>query len=164
MTDAAPGNAVWRAFAWVVSIKPLSVLFMHLAARVDRPLMRLTKGRVRLSFVIPVLLLNCRGAKSGLLREVPLLYVADGEDVLLIGSNGGQTYEPAWCHNLRHEPGVSCALQGRVLQFRARELSGTEREAAWCDAVAIYPGYQRYVGRAQRLIPLFRLVPEKAES
>jgi len=154
-------NVLWRAFARIVSIMPISLFFMHLATQVDRRLLRLTNGRLRLSFVVPMLLLNCRGAKSGELREVPLLYVADGENVLLIGSNGGKTYAPAWCHNLRHEPRVSCALKGRVRQFRAQELAGVEREQAWQGAVAVYPGYERYVGRAKRVVPLFRLVPQE---
>ena len=110
MTGSSSGSVIWRTFAWIVSIKPLSLFFMHLATWVDRPLMRWTAARVRLSFVIPTLLLNCRGAKSGLLREVPLLYVPEGEDVVLIGSNGGKTVAPAWCHNLCHEPrGQLCA-------------------------------------------------------
>ena len=56
---------------------------------------------------------------------------------------------------------MSCALKGRVRQFRAWELAGTEREQAWKGAVAVFPGYERYVGRANRVIALFRLVPEE---
>ncbi len=94
MIGRTKANVLWRAFARIVSIMPISLFFMHLATRVDRPLLRLTNGRLRLSFVVPMLLLNCRGAKSGELREVPLLYVADGENVLLIGSNGGKPTRP----------------------------------------------------------------------
>ncbi len=161
MTPGGNANVIWRAFARVVSLEPVSVFFMNLATRVDRPLLRLSDGRLRLSFVVPMLLLTCRGARTGELREVPLLYVPDGENVLLIGSNGGKSYSPAWCHNLRHQPKVSCALKGRVRQFRAWELAGAEREQAWKGAVAVYPGYERYVGRVNRVIPLFRLVPEE---
>ena len=161
MIGRGNANVIWRAFARIVSIEPISVFFMHLATRADRPLLRLSNGRLRLSFIVPMLLLTCRGARTGELREVPLLYVPDGENVLLIGSNGGKPYSPAWCHNLRHEPQVSCALKGRVRRFRALELAGAEREQAWQGAVAVYPGYERYVGRANRVIPLFRLVPEE---
>jgi len=163
VTSTATGSPVWRAFARIVSIKPLTLFFMHLATWVDRPLLRWTTGRLRLSFVIPTLLLCCRGAHSGALREVPLLYVPDGESVLLIGSNGGRTRQPAWCHNLRHQPQVSCVLEGRVRRFRARELAGEEREQAWLSAVAVYPGYARYQSRVERLIPLFRLDPDEPE-
>lgn len=132
---------------------------MHLATVIDRPLMRVSRGRVRLSFVIPCLLLRCRGAKSGLLREIPLLYVADGGDVLLIGSGGGTEQEPAWCANLRAEPVVEVLRGGSVESLRAEELAGSERCSAWQQAVATYPGYQRYQTRLRRTIPLFRLRP-----
>lgn len=172
MTEAGSGNIVWRGFARIVAIKPLTLFFMHLATWVDRPLLRMTNGRLRLSFVVPTLLLRCRGARSGKLREVPLLYVPDDDAVLVIGSNGGKTKEPAWCHNLRaeveraevKEPEVSCALKGRIQRFRVQELSGCARQRAWRDAVALYPGYERYEVRAERQIPLFRLVPEETDQ
>jgi deazaflavin-dependent oxidoreductase (nitroreductase family) len=156
-------DAVWRGFSRFVSLKPVTVFFMNLATWVDRPLMRATAGRIRLSFVIPTLLLRCTGARSGLLREVPLLYVPEGDGALLVGSNGGKPYDPAWCHNLRGQSRVSCLLAGREGTFRVQELGGADRDAAWESAVAIYPGYRRYEQRAGRTIPLFRLIPE-AES
>jgi len=130
---------------------------MHLATWVDRPLMRLSLGRLRLSFVIPVLLLRCQGAHTGMLREVPLLYVPVGEDVLLVASNGGQTRAPAWCHNLRSRPEVECLMKGQTLRFVAQELTGQRRDDAWRRVTAVYPGYLKYAQRAQRLIPLFLL-------
>ena len=152
-------DAVWRGFSRFVALKPVTVFFMNLATWVDRPLMRATAGRVRLSFVIPTLLLRCTGARSGLPREVPLLYVPEGDGALLVGSNGGKPYDPAWCHNLRAQSVVSCLLAGREGTFSVEELIGADRDAAWQSAVAIYPGYQRYEERAGRVIPLFRLIP-----
>ena len=130
---------------------------MHLATWIDRPLMRLSRGRLRLSFVIPVLLLRCRGVRSGRLREVPLLYVPIDDDVLLVASNGGQARAPAWCHNLRGQPEVECLMTGEITRFAADELAGQRREDAWDRVTAVYPGYLNYAERAQRLIPLFRL-------
>ena len=121
--------------------------------------MRVSKGRWRLSFIVPVLLLQCRGAKTGEFREVPLLYVPDNDTPLLIGSNGGRDRDPAWCHNLRHDPEVSCALNGCVRRYRAEELSERERTGAWQLALDLYPGYARYARRSGRVIPLFRLFP-----
>ncbi len=152
-------NPIWQAFSRFVAIEPVTLFFMHLATRIDRPLLKATKGRLRLSFVIPLLLLHCRGARTGIEREVPLLYVALGDAVLLIGSNGGQTSDPAWCHNLRAQAQVRCTFRGRERKFAARELSGSEHASAWNDAVEVYPGYQRYQARAERQIPLFRLDP-----
>ena len=77
---------------------------MRFASAVDRPLLKVSRGRIRLSFVIPCLLLRVRGARTGVLREVPLLYVPDGDDVLLVGSGGGSEREPGWSRNLRVNP------------------------------------------------------------
>ena len=154
---ARASNPVWRWFSKVVSYEPLSLLLMHVATRVDRPLMRISRGRVRLSFVIPVLLLRCRGAHTGLVREVPLLYVPDGDAVLLVASNGGKTRAPSWCFNLRAAPEVECVLAGRVFGYHSKELHGEQYDEAWVRAVDVYPGYQRYAERSGRLIALFRL-------
>ena len=152
-------NPIWQIFSRFISIYPVTLFFMHLATWVDRPMLRATKGRLRLSFVIPMLLLRCRGAQTGIEREVPLLYVPVGDAVLLIGSNGGQTRDPAWCHNLRAQSEVRCLFRGEELKFAARELSGSEHTSAWEDAVGVYPGYVRYQERVERKIPLFRLDP-----
>jgi deazaflavin-dependent oxidoreductase (nitroreductase family) len=150
-------NPLWRAFSRFVAIPPVTLALMRFATWVDRPLMRLSRGRLRLSFVIPLLLLRCTGARSGLPREVPLLYVPAGDDVLLVASNGGQTRAPAWCHNLRRRPRVQCLLKGETVSFEAEELAGGPRDGAWQRVIAVYPGYQQYAKRAGRTIPLFLL-------
>lgn len=155
-------KSIWRGFSRVLAIKPVTLFAMHVATWVDRPLMRLTNGRLRLSFVIPVLLLRCRGARSGELREVPLMFVPDADTPLLVGSNAGRTRDPGWCYNLRHAPEISCAMDGVVRGYRAAELSGSERAEAWQRAVEFYPAYAAYARRAQREIPLFRLFPREA--
>ncbi len=130
---------------------------MVVATWVDRPLMRISRGRVRLSFVIPVLLLRCRGARTGLVREVPLLYVPDGDAVVLVASNGGKHRAPGWCFNLRAAPDVECVLAGRVFGYHAEELDGERYAQAWGRAVDLYPGYERYAERSGRVIALFQL-------
>ncbi|MEM8767614.1 MAG: nitroreductase/quinone reductase family protein [Pseudomonadota bacterium] len=130
---------------------------MNLATRLDRPLMKVSRGRLRLSFVIPCLLLCCRGAKTAMLREVPLLYVPDGDDVLLVGSGGGAERAPAWCANLDVHPTVEVLRKGRRETRVAERLSGDARAHAWRLAVREYPGYDRYADRVEREIPVYRL-------
>jgi deazaflavin-dependent oxidoreductase (nitroreductase family) len=155
-----PGSGlVWRTFSRFISIPWVSAAAMRLATVIDRPLMRISRGRYRLSFVIPCLLLRCRGVRPGLVREIPLLYVAAGNDLLLVGSGGGTEREPAWCANLRAQAAVEVLRGGTVEHLRAEELAGQERSSAWQQAVAAYPGYQRYQARLSRTIPLFRLRP-----
>jgi deazaflavin-dependent oxidoreductase (nitroreductase family) len=158
-TGAVPveRGRTWRAFSRFISIPVISRLAMSVASKVDRPMLRLSRGRYRLSFVIPCLLLRVRGAHTGTIREVPLLYVPDGEDVLLIGSGGGADREPAWATNLRRNPEVTTLRAGREEARRSTLLVGVEREQAWRLAVAIYPGFERYQARVSRQIPVFRL-------
>jgi deazaflavin-dependent oxidoreductase (nitroreductase family) len=152
-------DRLWHGFAQVVSLAPITLVMMKLATWVDRPLMRLTRGRMRLSFVIPMVLVDARGAKSGLIRTVPLLYIPDGADMLVVGSNGGQRGDPMWCANLRSHPQVRCTVGGEIEECTATELGGTERDRAWAKALDVYPGYARYAARAERTIPVFRLSP-----
>jgi len=130
---------------------------MRFATWVDRPLLKVSRGRLRLSFVIPCLLLRVYGAKTSELREVPLLYVADGEDLLLIGSGGGSSDRPSWCANVDAHPEVETVRRGRVEPRLAKKLIGDSRTAAWQLAVAEYPGYTRYQARVSREIPVYRL-------
>ncbi len=152
-----------RLLAAIFGFKPLTLLFMWIATRVDRPLMLWSDGRIRLSFVIPVLLLRCTGAKSGTPRVVPLLYAPDGDekagaDLIVVASHGGQSHHPAWYFNLIQRPLVRCTLKGFTAKYEAHLLKGTEREKAWLIANFVYPGYERYQQRTEgRLIPVFRL-------
>lgn len=142
------------------SIAPVTVAMMRLATSIDRPLMRISGGRLRLSFVIPVLLLECIGARTGTLRRVPLLYVPDGpdgRDCLVVASNAGRSRDPAWALNLRAEPRVTALLGGERVRFRAVELDGEPLAAAWRKASAFYRGYDAYSARAGRRIPVFKL-------
>jgi len=144
-------------FARFVARPIVSRVALSIATVVDRPLMRVTRGRLRLSFVIPVLLLRCSGARSGEAREVPLLYVPDGSNALLVASNGGQAREPAWAHNLRAHPDVQALTSEGDHAYRAEELAGAERDDAWARALEVYPGYGIYAERVTRTIAVFRL-------
>ena len=148
---------LWRAFSRFISIPLVSRTAMSIASAADRPLLRVSRGRYRLSFVIPCLLLKVRGARSGVTREVPLLYVPDGEDVLLVGSGGGSEREPAWARNLRANPEVVTLRGGREERRYATLLIGADRAEAWRLALRTYPGFERYQDRLAREIPVFRL-------
>ena len=54
---------------------------------------------------VPTLLLDTTGARSGKTRTNALVYARDGEDYLLVASNGGSDRPPAWLHNLPCTPG-----------------------------------------------------------
>jgi F420H(2)-dependent quinone reductase len=124
--------------------------------RVNIGLFRATGGRVGGKMGrAPVLLLHHTGAKSGKKRVSPLIYVPDGENVVIVASKGGIDRNPAWFHNLRAHPETEVELprEGRR-RVRARVSEGTERERLWEKAVAIYKPYADYQTYTERQIPV----------
>ncbi len=106
-----------------------------------------------------MLLLDHVGARSGALRTTPLLYVVDGENLVLVASKGGFPRNPAWFHNLRANPVTYVQVGGERRRIRARPASAAERPRLWDLAVAVWPGYEDYRARTDREIPLVVLEP-----
>jgi deazaflavin-dependent oxidoreductase (nitroreductase family) len=105
-------------------------------------------------------LLDHVGAKSGTKRTTPLLYVRDGEDVVLVASKGGFPKHPAWLHNLKANPETTVQVGGDRLEVRARVATAEERKRLWPMAEAAWPGFRTYQARSQgREIPMVVLEP-----
>jgi F420H(2)-dependent quinone reductase len=102
----------------------------------------------------PMLLLDHVGAKSGVRRTIPLVYVEDGDDVVLVASKGGHPKNPAWYHNLRANPDTTVQIGRERRPVRARVATREERKRLWPKAVATYSGYRGYQERTAREIPL----------
>lgn len=141
------GSPFWKA--WEVFTR-LNIAFF-----------RATKGRLggRIGKA-PILLLHHVGAKSGTLRVSPLIYLPDGDDVVIVASKGGVDRHPAWLHNLRAHPETEVELprEGRRA-VRAREAGEDERARLWPRLVAIYKPYADYQTYTERRIPLVVLEP-----
>lgn len=136
----------------------------RIAPRIDPPMLRLTGGRVSSVYPTPVMLLTTTGAKSGQARTLPLLFVTDGERLVLIASNYGKTSHPAWYRNLTANPTVEVLAGKRSGTYTANEITDPgERARAWELALDQYAGYGDYEERAgDRTIPLVRLEPVTA--
>jgi F420H(2)-dependent quinone reductase len=119
----------------------------------------------RLGHTIPgvpgkMLLLDHTGAKSGTKRTSPLLYVRDGEDVVVVASKGGFPKHPAWYHNLVANPDTTVQIGSHHLKVHARVAKPDERDRLWKLAVKAYRGYEDYAARSKgREIPLVILEP-----
>lgn len=107
----------------------------------------------------PVCLLTTRGAKSGQPRTVPLLYLADGERVIVVASKGGVPEHPLWYRNLTADPQVQVQIGGDVRKLRARTANEQERAAYWPRLVAMYADYANYQSWTDRTIPVVILEP-----
>ena len=101
-----------------------------------------------------MLLLEHVGAKSGVKRTSPLLYVPDGQDVVIVASKGGYPKHPAWYHNLRANPDTVAQIGTERRAVRARVADAEERRRLWPKAVAAYSGYTGYQERTGREIPM----------
>jgi deazaflavin-dependent oxidoreductase (nitroreductase family) len=131
----------------------------RVAPRLDPPLLRLTGGRVSSIYPVPIMLLTTTGAKTGRPRTLPLLYVTDGDRLILIASNYGNTSHPAWYRNLVANPKAEVLAGKKSGTYSAAEITDpVERDRAWELALDMYAGYGDYEGRAgDRRIPLVRL-------
>jgi deazaflavin-dependent oxidoreductase (nitroreductase family) len=123
-------------------------------------MLRLTGGRVSSVYPTPVMLLTTTGAKSGQPRTLPLLYLTDGERLLVMASNYGKASHPAWYRNLTANPTVEVLAGKRSGTYTASEIKDAgERDRAWELALDQYAGYGDYKERAgDRTIPLIQLI------
>jgi F420H(2)-dependent quinone reductase len=112
----------------------------------------------------PVCLLTTKGRKSGRRRTVPLLYLADGTDFIVVASQGGRPQHPGWYLNLETDPSGELTIGRRRFPIIARRTSGEERAQLWPRLLAIYPLYEDYQRRTTRLIPVVRLSPVLAQA
>ena len=146
---------------------PGAVRFIKLMSRTQVRVFKLTHGHVGNKWRIgagwkkpvPTLLLTHVGRKSGKEFETPLLYLADGPDLVVVASQGGLPRNPQWYANLRADPRITLQDGTTAWEAVARELSGTEREEWWQRCVAAYPPYADYQKRTDRLIPVLVLEP-----
>jgi deazaflavin-dependent oxidoreductase (nitroreductase family) len=126
----------------------------------ERGMKRLTGGRVQLSGLgVPTLVLHTIGAKSGLERDIVLMYCPDGVEMLVTGSNFARDAHPAWTANLLAYPDVAVSRRGRRIEVRATLLDDAEREATWPKLERNWPGYRKYEVTAGRTLRVFRLTP-----
>ena len=109
-------------------------------------------------------LVTTTGARSGRPHTVPLLYLKDGDRLVLIASYGGRTHHPAWFHNLIAHPDATVQIGNERRQVTARTADAVERAEWWPRIVAAYPDYDVYQSRTDREIPVVLLDPRNSES
>ena len=132
--------------------------FIRVLVPLDRQLLKLTKGKYPLfgPTALPPLLLTTTGRKSGLPRATALNYLRDGDRLLILGSNFGQSHHPAWTSNLLAHPEAAVAIGGTEVAIRASLLEGSDRDDGMRRFLA-YPMYRSYLSRTDRDLRLFAL-------
>jgi len=106
---------------------------------------------------IQMLLLSTRGRKSGLQRTLPLAYVENKGDLIIVASNGGSAKDPAWWLNLREAETAEVQVGGETFAVRWREAPHKERTEYWRKLQSAIPAYRMYRFQSEREIPIVLL-------
>jgi deazaflavin-dependent oxidoreductase (nitroreductase family) len=134
--------------------------YRRIGPRIDPWLMRVTKGwLIARVYGIPALLIITKGAKTGLPRTSPLLYVRDGSDFIVVGTNFGQGHHPAWTNNLLANPQATVEVGPARVGVTATLVDDAMFSLQWPRLVELYPGYAGYLERSGRQPRMFRLIP-----
>ena len=102
----------------------------------------------------PVLLLTTTGRKSGKSRTNPLLYLEDGDDLVVVASKGGAPEHPAWFLNLEAKPDVEVQVKREKRPVQARRATPEERERYWPKLTEMWEQYDSYQQKTSREIPV----------
>jgi F420H(2)-dependent quinone reductase len=133
---------------------------LRATGKLNVPIYRMTRGRLMGKIGrAPVLLLTSIGRRTGQPRTSPVLYLADGDRVVVIGSNAGNVHAPAWSHNLKANPDAEIEIRNDRRAVRARVAEGEERAELWRKMNAQYGGFEDYDHRTSREIAVFVLDP-----
>lgn len=147
-----------RAFSWITRTLPESGV--RASGKFQARLYRWSAGRLGGKFSgKPVLLLTTTGRRSGQRRSTVVLYMADSDRIVVIGSNAGNERPPAWALNLLANPDAEVQLRSERRQMRARVAEGDERAQLWSRMNDHYTGFDNYRARTDRDIKIFVLAP-----
>jgi deazaflavin-dependent oxidoreductase (nitroreductase family) len=112
---------------------------------------------------VPTLLLDTVGRRTGEPRTCALIFGRDGADHLVVASKGGAPEHPQWYRNLLAHPEAEIQVRAQRLPVVARTATGDERARLWAVMTGVWPNYDAYQARTERVIPLVVLSPAWAE-
>jgi deazaflavin-dependent oxidoreductase (nitroreductase family) len=147
---------------------PLTKKIIKIASRAHVGVFKLTNGHIGSKWRVgagfrkpaPTLLLEHTGRKSGKEFTTPLLYLADGANLVVVASQGGMPKNPQWFANLKAHPDTRVHLRGeRGRPVRARVASPSEKAELWPRLVDMYADYDTYQTWTDREIPVVILEP-----
>ncbi|QKG26960.1 nitroreductase family deazaflavin-dependent oxidoreductase [Actinomadura verrucosospora] len=141
---------------------PIVPKILKVMARANIALYRATGGRVGGTWRIgagfrkgvPICLLTTKGRKTGKPRTQPLLYMPDGDRVVIVASQGGLPKHPLWYLNLCADARVTVQVRRDVRRMRARTASSEERAALWPRLLDVYADFDKYQSWTDREIPV----------
>ncbi len=107
----------------------------------------------------PCVILWTRGRQTGTVRKTPLMRVKDGDRYAVIASLGGAPKHPVWFLNILGDPLVSLQDGSELRDYTVRVAEGAERDEWWKKANEVWPAYEDYQAKTERMIPVVVLEP-----
>jgi deazaflavin-dependent oxidoreductase (nitroreductase family) len=105
----------------------------------------------------PLLLLTTTGAKSGKAHTTPIMYLPDGDRLIIFATKAGAPTNPDWYYNLKAHPRATVELGSETFEVTATEITGEERDRLYARQAALYPQFADYEKRTTRRIPVIAL-------
>lgn len=158
-TDTTPAKKMPRPFT--AAEERIARPVIRVMSAVNTWIYRASGGRLggKWMYGAPILLLTTTGRKSGEKRTAPLLYLEDGQRVILVGSQGGMSKDPQWVKNVDADADVEIEIGSRKRAMRARRGTREEKAHYWPALCKMYPDYADYQARTIREIPILVLDP-----
>jgi deazaflavin-dependent oxidoreductase (nitroreductase family) len=137
-----------------------------LSSKMHRLFYRLSGGRMGGEVKgVPVLLLTTVGRRSHKRRTVPLMYLPNGERLLVVASNAADPDRPpGWWFNLQTNPQADVRLGAARHRVKASDLGDEERRALWPRLAAHNPNWTRFQSETDRRFAVVALQLDSAEG
>ncbi len=121
---------------------------------------RANGGKVAQFGDMPLVILHTIGAKSGQLREIPLVVGLDDDGMHVFASKAGAPTNPDWYHNLKANPEIDVEYGTETFRARVEELDTETAQTKLAAMAATAPQFGEYVESAKpRVIPAFSISP-----
>ncbi len=131
--------------------------------RIHERIYKATDGRLGHRMIgVPTLLLRTTGRRSGATRTNALVYASDGQDYLVVASNGGADRPPGWLHNLSADPNVEIQIGRERRRGRARVVEPTDPDYERLWQLVNQNNHDRYTAyqkQTKRPIPVVAVTP-----
>ena len=105
----------------------------------------------------PLLLLTTTGAKSGQKHTTPVMYLADGDRLVVFASKAGAPTDPDWYRNLLAHPRATVEVGPETFEVDAESAGREERDRLYAIQSERYPGFAEYQEKTTRVIPVVLL-------
>jgi deazaflavin-dependent oxidoreductase (nitroreductase family) len=153
-----------RLFSAAVTTRPALFVSRNVSWHLDPLLLRLTRGRVATTMMVPTAVLETVGARTGAVRHNAVVYWHDGPRVVIAASQAGAPTNPAWYYNLVARPNVKI---GGIPMHATQVDDAQECQRLWQLGDRVFPAfavYRRRAAAAGRNIPVIVLTPKRSSS